>query len=424
MIKIGNFGKNVAMLTGGTAFAQILSFVLIPVITRIYPPDQYGILTIYVSILGLLGLLGSLNYELAIPIAESDKKAINVLVFSFIILIVSFSLLSILLFFFGNQFLIIFNSSTLIDYQYLIPIGFLLIGLYNILTQWLLRRKIYKVITVTKFSQAVLQNISTISLGISGFGTTGLLVGKIIGQSGGLSTLVKPLIKEDKKLFNKVKTRNLVWVAKRYRNFPLYTTPRRYLGDLTIVLPVIFITSLYGPHAVGLFGLANSVIQLPMSLIGNSVSNVFYAESASLKAENPAKLKELSNKLLKFLLMVGIVPLLVLIFFGPLLFSLVFGSEWDQAGTYASLLSISVFSRLVFKPISNIFDIFEKQKMALLLNVFRLILVLIVFFTSNYLKLNSFWAVGLYSISMAIVYFIQYLLAQKIINEAVKNFGN
>ncbi|MRX72995.1 oligosaccharide flippase family protein [Bacillus lacus] len=421
-MKIGNFGKNVFMLAGGTAFAQALSFLLIPIITRVYTPQEYGVLAVYASIIGLLGILGSMNYELAIPIAESEKKAINVLFLSILTLTISFMVLVLLFVFIGDQFLILLNSETLIEYKYLLPIGFFFIGLYNILTQWAFRRKGFKVITKTKYKQAILQNLSTIGLGVIGIGSIGLLIGKIVGQSAGISSLLNPLVKKERGLFTKINKRYLIWAAKRYSKFPLYTTPRRYLGDITIVLPVLFITSLYGAKEAGLFGLANSVIQLPMNLVGTSVSSVFYAESASLRATDPARLKKISNKLLRNLIFIGFIPLIVLLLFGPYLFSIVFGSKWSEAGIYASLLSIAVFSRLIFKPISNIFDVFEKQKTALILNVLRLVLVLAVFGTSKYLLLNTYWTVGLYSLTMALIYFIQYLLAQKILNDAVENF--
>lgn len=54
-----------------------------------------------------------------------------------------------------------------------------------------------------------------------------------------------------------------------------------------------------------------------MTLIGRSVGDVFYGEVASVGRENPKRIKDLSNKLLKKLFIIGIIPLLVLITSGP-----------------------------------------------------------------------------------------------------------
>lgn len=418
----GSFIRNVAMLTGGTAFAQILNITLLPVITRIYSAEQYGILSVYAAVLSVIGFLGSLNYEMAIPIAKNDKQAVNILTLSIITLFTFTSLILLIFSTMGDPILNLLNGENLIEYKLLIPLGFFFLGLYNIFTQWSFRRKDFKVITLTKFTQALSQNSINIIAGTLGMGSIGLVLGKILGQSAGVTALSKPLVKQDYNLLKYIKKRKILWAIKRYKNFPFYTTPRRLLGDITIALPVLFITSQYGSQVVGFFGLANSVIQLPMNLIGTSVSNVFYAESASLKYKDPEKVKKLSNNLLKNLIIIGIFPLVILIFLGPNLFSFVFGSDWREAGIYASLLSMVVFSRLIFKPVSNIFDIYEKQKIALILNVVRVMLVLLVFGLAICFSINSYWTVGFYSFVMSLIYFIQYLLAQKILKQEIAVF--
>jgi len=410
------FARNILMITGGAAIAQIINMVLSPVLTRIYTPEEYGLISVFTAILGSLSFVGAFNYDMGIPISEDDEEAINVFILSIIILISSISILSVFLLFLNEEILKLFNASKLMDYSYLIPLGLLLIGLYNICTQWAYRKKNFKAITKTKFSQSILQNLISIGLGLFSFGSLGLLLGRIFGQSAGIMTLVFPIWKDERFLLKKVKLKALFKSLKRYKDFPLFTTPRRYLGDITVSLPIIFITSLYGNEVVGLFGLANSVIQLPMNIIGSSVSNVYYAECAELRYSNPSNINSLSKKLLKTLVLIGLVPLIILVLFGPQMFSFVFGSQWEEAGQYARLLSLVIFFRFVFKPISNIFDIFEKQRLAFYLNIFRLLLVLMVFGVSKYFYFNAYVSVFIYSITMSLVYFFQYLLAQKIIN--------
>ena len=419
-----NFVKNILLLTGGTASAQILSVIFLPIITRLYTPEQYGVLSMYGAVLVWVSFLGSMNYEMGIPIAKSEREAINILALSISLLIFFTSLLTIVFMLFGNDFLIIIKSDVLINFKYIIPASVLLVGLYSIFTQWAYREKNFKGITKTKFNQAITQNLISVSLGVFNIGTIGLLIGRIFGQSMGISTLTFSLITKKRYLFKKIKKKKIIWAARRYINFPLYTTPRRFLGDISLSLPVLFLTSIYGSSAAGFYSLANSIIQIPMSLIGTSISNVFYAESASLRDSNPKRVKALSNKLLKNLIIIGVFPLIILILFGPILFSFVFGKEWNDSGVYASLLSIAVFSRLIFKPISNIFDIYEKQKAAFLLNIVRIILVVMTFGISGYLSLKSYWTIGFYSLAMTIVYFLQYVLAQKIMNDEIKKHNN
>lgn len=80
------FAKNIALVAGGTAFAQLIGVVFSPIITRIYLPEEYGVLTVYASVLAIISISASLDYQLAIPIADDDEKAINLLALSTIVL--------------------------------------------------------------------------------------------------------------------------------------------------------------------------------------------------------------------------------------------------------------------------------------------------------------------------------------------------
>ena len=64
------------MLTG-TAAGQLVSILLSPVLTRLYSPQQFGVLSVYTALLTILVVIASLRYELTVPMAASDEDAIN-----------------------------------------------------------------------------------------------------------------------------------------------------------------------------------------------------------------------------------------------------------------------------------------------------------------------------------------------------------
>lgn len=414
-----SFGKNVIMITGGTIFAQILTALLSPVITRIYSPKDYGILTVYTAILGMISLLGALSYDYAIPIADDDGKAINILSLCIIILFLFTFILILLLVFFGSNILRLFDADTLLKYKYFIPLGFFATGLYTVFSSWAFRKKDFHSIAKTKYSQSIIGNITKIGLGLVYIGPIGLILGRILGQSAGIGTLAKPLIKSDKDLFKKINKKDILWSAKRYINFPLFSAPTLFLISFSSQIPVIFISNLYGSEIVGFYGLALGITFLPMTLIGKSIQDVFYGEAANIGKSNPQRVKQLSNKLLKKLKLIGLIPMIILVFWGPFLFSFVFGANWYNAGIYSRLLTPFVFSHFIFHPISTVFSIFEQQKKSFILNVIKLIMVLVVFGIAKLFLLDSYLAVLIFSIAMAIIELFKYLLAQKIMNDEI-----
>lgn len=79
-----NYIRNVLVLVGGTGFAQVISFFLIPVLTRLYAPSEYGIFGLFTMIVIVLGILPTLELHNIIIIEKDDtyaKKATGVVFF-------------------------------------------------------------------------------------------------------------------------------------------------------------------------------------------------------------------------------------------------------------------------------------------------------------------------------------------------------
>lgn len=415
-----NFAKSVAIISGSTAFAQVLNALFSPIITRIYNPNEYGVLTVYTSILGIIVIIASLKYELGIPIAEDDEKAVNVMALSFFILFFFVALIFVIFYFCGEIILTLLDASILTNYMYLIPIGVLFGGSYRIIINWAYRNKDFKSISKTKLTQSIVGNGTKIGLGMFGIGPIGLILGQIFKEGAGIVTLSRPFLLKDKHLLRKINREGIHYSVKRYKRFAYFSAPSQLLDAAGLQLPVFFITSLYGSQVLGFYGLANSIVNLPMVLIGQSVGDVFYVEAAHVGRENPKRIKDLSNKLFKRLVIIGLIPLLVLLFFGPFLFSFVFGSQWYEAGVYARIIAFLVFFRFIFMPISGIYSVLEHQKEKFFLDLLRVSLVLVSFFASHFLNLSSYQALILYSILMSFVYLTTYLLMQRILNQEIK----
>ena len=411
--------KGITLIAGGTAFAQFLTIIFTPLITRIYPPEQYGILTTYTAILSLLVISASFDYQKAIPLAKNDTKAINLLTLSMIFLLFTTILITLILVFAGDFFLDLLDGKALSSYKYLIPVGIFFAGTYNIVLQWGFRNRDYRVITRTKFSQSITSNLTKLGLGLIKLGPIGLILGVIIGQSAGITSLASPIIKE-RKLISEIKFLKLKEVLIRYKKFPIYSAPSNYVYTAGNSLPVIFLTTLFGSAVTGLFGLANSIINLPMNLIGNSVSQVFYSEAANLGKDNPLKIKKLAVKLIKQLSVIALIPLIILALFGPWLFSFVFGPAWYEAGVYARILSFMVYFHFIILPLGRILEIFERQRDGLIFNIIRLIMALTVFGISKIFNYDSFQTVALYALSNSIMYIALLVMVMKIMNQEIK----
>ncbi len=411
------FLRNVLFASGGAAIAQGLNFLFSPVITRMYSPNEYGLMAVFTSVLMILSFT-SLMYEMAIPLEKDDNNAINVAALSFFILSIFILILSILLIF-NNDFIFnYFNIDELIPYKFLIVLGIFFVGSNNILIFWMYRRKNFSLISLTQVNQSLSGNMTKIGLGYFGFGATGLLIGTIIKYSAGVFTLIRNFLKKDKSLLLNISFKRIVQNTKKYKNFPIYQTPSMILLRLKNQVP-IFALAFYGTKVVGLFGFAYTITKLPMILVGQSLRNVFFAEAANIGKDNPKKLNKLSNSLFKKMAVFGFIPMLVVIIFGPKLFSLFFGKDWYQSGVFSSILAISIYADLIFSPASRVYEVLERQKFKVVIDLIGLILIIVSFIIARFFDLSPIFAILLYSISMFIIYMTTFIIAKILLRSEI-----
>lgn len=419
-LKNNVFYRNIAVVAGGNVTARLIGIISAPIITRLYLPADYGIYSIFVSIFGIVGSLATLRYSVTIPIAESEKLSDNILKLCFFITSSLSLLLVVCVALFGDFFAVKYNTNRIIPYLWFIPIVFFCTGIYEALNNWALREKRFNLITRTKIRQSTSSATVKIGLGALGVSPLGLFIGQIANSAAGIGSLFSKLMRVKPSFFKHFSWHEIKFAAKRYKKFPLVQSWSQLLLALGAQLPVLLLGSFYGAKAAGIFGLANSMIHLPMDLIGQSVSQVYYAEISKYGKNNPQKIYNLSVSIIKKMFWIGLIPVGIIVAFGPWIFKLVFGSEWLDAGVYARFLSISILTQFISSPIANIFNVYEKQSLQLTLNIIRVVLVFFVFYASNILEFSALNSIGIYSILMAIYYAFLMILVLKVAKKDIE----
>ena len=82
------FSRNVLTLLTGTTIAQAIPIAVTPILTRLYTPEEFGLLALFIAITAILGSISNGRYELAIMLPHSDEDAINIAALALLITIV------------------------------------------------------------------------------------------------------------------------------------------------------------------------------------------------------------------------------------------------------------------------------------------------------------------------------------------------
>ena len=415
LIPRDRFIRSVGVLAVGIAIGQGLVIVTSPLLTRLYSPSDFGVLAVFMSITGLLQVVSSLRYEIAIPLPGDEKNAFVLMVLCFLILIGMTLIIGLGIWLVGEDLIRWTNSQALQGYLWLIPLGLFPLGIYEILSLWAIRTKDFSNLARTKISQGIGRVITQIGLGFTPVGTIGLILGEIVGRCLGIKMLSRPLWLQSKTFFFGVTLKSLGNVITRYRRFPLFSTPSGFLNRSGLNLPPILFSAFYGSDVAGLMVLCERVLRTPMGLLGQSTAKVFLGEAATLKRDDPEKLYLLFCTTARRLFLVGVIPIIIVIVFGPWLFRLIFGSEWFQSGVYARFLGLSLLLEFVASPLSQTTNILERQDLQLVWDVSYFVLVIGTLLFSYWIGFEVKLAVILYAGSLFFSYSVQMIILWKLL---------
>ena len=414
--------KGIVIIGSGTAAAQVLGIVFVPVLTRIYPPAIYGTLAVFTSLLSILIVAASFRYELTLPLPEKDDDAEYLLILSLFIVCTLTIILFIILTIYGDFLAGIFHFEFVRPYYWLFCLGFFGISVYQILTYWTLRSKDYMTITRTRIAQSISGSVSKIILGILSFGSFGLICGEIIGRMVGIGTLGKTILPKIWQTMHDFDQKKVKTLAYQYRKFPAFSMPASFINEISLQVPTLFISAVFGFQIVGLYALTYSMLVLPVSLISGSIAQVFYGESSEVFRQRSGEILSLYQKTTKKLFLFGAPLIFTGAIISPLVFPLIFGSAWKDAGMFALPLSIMIISQFVVSSTDRL-ELYGFNHWELAWNISRTVLVLSGFYLSSFFALPPVPTVMVFSSIMTGMYAVNYVLNIKAIRQVLKNNG-
>lgn len=362
------FLKNVFTIFSGNVIAQAIPFLIEPVIARIYSPEDFAVLSVYLSVANLFSIIATGRYELAVMLPKEDRKAVNVIGLSVAISLAVSVLSFLIVWIFNSQICNILENQDVSSYLYLVPLSVLSVGWYQTFNYWNSRKKRFKNVTYSKTTQSVVYSGSAVGLGTAGMIPSGLILSQIIGQFFGLFPLLFSFLKKDKNMLKEVSREEMKAVATEYQDFPKINSLHAFCDVLRNSGAVFLLSHYYSQAQVGQHSRTIRLLFGPLSIIASAVGQVFYQRAADCH-QNGGNLRQLVVKVVLALTGISVPMFLIVMFFGPDLFAWFLGENWRQAGEFGRLLAPWVFLNFITTPVSQIPIIVNRQKTAFLISV-------------------------------------------------------
>lgn len=410
------FVRGVATISGGTAIAQVVPILLTPLLTRLYSPSDIGLLGLYVAFVSLCANATTLGYSMAIVSGRTDRECAELALIAAVATMPMATLFSAVMF-----ALISFDKlgfgrlpKTTAAVMWL---SLLLTGVYFTLRPLLVRNQKFRIVSQATIAQSIGRMGTQIATGLAGFGSSGLILGEVVGRASGLLRLWRASRQPIAGALTGTHREGVWGTAKKYKKFPMMSAPSSLLNSLALVLPVPLITMQYGIYEAGQFSVAYRVLGLPLSLIGASVADVFHARISLLSRERPERGVRFFLTVAGALLPIGILPMILVAFGGEYLFSAILGSNWGLAGLIAAAIAPWVLMEFVVGPLSRVVLVYCGQELKFVYDI------LVLFSIAGGISFGSLygWSVvdtcKLLGWTQSVVYAVYFLLLLRIIKK-------
>lgn len=336
-----------ALGIGGGQFVVLLTM---PLLSRIYGPEDFGVYSGVVALGGVLASVSSLRLDASIPSASADDVGPLywlALFCPFVICPIAIGIVALI----GGCFAVNYGSlSAVIGWPSLIVaisqgMVCVVIG-YCTRAGWFGRASLVRVVQPIVFSAVALTSV----LPLEG----SLIVGWTLAMAVGVYCCRRVVLRVDVAL---------IWgVVRRQRQYLIVSAPMTLVDALAVSLPVLFMISCYGSDSTGAYAQVQRLVGAPVIMIGMVVSQVFY-KYAGDRQRNGLNVNRLLWRVVGVMSAVGVMAMILLAFFGDIILLLLLGPGWRVETTFILLAYIPVAVRVIVSSVSTVFMLYNRLKL-------------------------------------------------------------
>jgi lipopolysaccharide exporter len=364
------FLKNLAKLFSGNVIGQLIAIISIPIITRLYTVDAYGVYAVFLALVVIMSATSSLGLHLAILIPKNASEAKSVFRLAISIHILFCLFVTSVLVLFNQSISNILGLSSVGNMIFTIPLLVFLQGLYLILTYYCVREKKFGRVGLSRVIEATVDRGSAIGATFIWPASAFLLVvSRALSNAVSTIYLLHALISNRSSREKEAVHYRLLLT--KYRGYIVYNAPSILLINATVQLPTVIIGAMYATNLAGLYALAYRLVSVPVTAMGGALSQLYTQRIAKASANQSMQSVENDTGILFVgLFSVLLIPFCLLVVIGEDLFSFFLGPDWEDAGVYAQYLSLFVMTNLLVQTFGGLFDVLNRQRIRLIFHSF------------------------------------------------------
>ncbi len=336
------FLRNVTVLSGGSFIGLLIPLLLLPIFTRIYGAEIYGIQSLLLIGFIAIAPLATGYFEMAIPTPKTLGEARGLAQWAMLLALL-FSVAALVLIHLSDETLIAWFRIPLAygEWLYAFPLIVLSGALMNIANFWLLRAEKF-------ILQGAVKIIAAASTAVLAYAAhyfhqvDGLLIGFLGGFMTGAGLGIWAMHRT--KFYVAIPRRAL---ARRYQKFTLFGGIPTVCYTIATQLPLMYITTHYALSTAGHYGMIRGLLFAGVLVLATSIGQVLLNHITALARREPEKVWPYFCHVALSVTAGGVLLAFSMYALGPWFFELYLGKGWEDAATLARTLSPLLFFWLV-----------------------------------------------------------------------------
>lgn len=401
---VPQFWRRASVVLAGAVAAQAIPLIVLPLLTRLLPPEALGQYYIWFGVSTVASVVATLRLDVAIFNAKSGQEMASILQAAIASAVAIAVFLAIVLL--GLKFVapgwiggrvVSVGATATACMAALLAISQTAIAAY-VYSARFARQALARILLAGSTAAAQLIAVA------SGFGVEGMIYGQVLATACVVIWLVGDLRRSLSLDLRGISLSRYMSTIRECWRFPVFSMPADFISAFSAQLPLFLIGVRFGNAPVGQYALTNRALAAPVGLLAGSVLSVF-KEEASRQYRETGQCCPAYWKTLYSLALLGIAPFSLLFFISERLFVFVFGPDWAEAGTLASMLAPMFYLKFVASPLSYTMYLADRQWHDLLWQLTLLAMTAITFRFSSDIR----HAVAAYSAGYSALY-LAYLL--------------
>ncbi len=406
------FTKNVFIVSLGPIIAAVISLLAEPIISRLWPPFDFGMISYFNALVASVSPIIFLRYNFAIVQAGDKEERHSLLVLSLMVMvlfiILAYSIFPMISHLFKSDF-------PFAKYRLLLFTTIVFAGQYTLFRFWSTSEKRFSSIAL---SVIILQSSNTILMLLFGYLGKATYDYGIIARS--LSYILCPLVmlviylrKDFPTTLKIVSWKSILKVMTKYKKYPLLDLWGIWASTLSYHIPTVFIAKYWGQEITGLFSKAFGILYMIVLFLGDAVNRVFHKEIADM-VNSKRDISEFLKKVVATLSQLSLLPFILLMLIGPEIFSFVLGEVWVEAGKFAGAISLWMYSILISTAVIPLYGVLNRQGQMTTFSITNAVLKVGMLVFLGGIGMSGLTAVSIFSVISTIMMIIQFSIIIRI----------